>query len=347
MGSNSVLAGAAAARKFTIGSCALLAAAVVWAAAAHGATPGRGLLRDGSFLLRVDGRLMTSDSSGEGGYLFVIDSNITDGLTVVTAGTRLGLLPSAALERMVDDFAARGETQYRISATVTRYGKENFLFVRAAFSLVKDIIPAKIKVEEVNQPDVKAIEPPTVKPVKIEGVNEPNAGGSEAESLKEGSGVNAPNDVLAVPNEVLEKLAKHKIFRPVAPVVKVKPVESGVKDMNQPKDVNVVWVEEQPLIPKQNSLLTGRVGLIRGLAQSRWQVGWDLRFEPDSFGRSLEPGEYELLPCEALETALGVRAAEADRVRFRAAGFVTEYMGKKYLLLQRATRVYSYQNFGR
>jgi hypothetical protein len=212
---------------------------------------------------------------------------------------------------------------------------------------VKDIAPAKIKVEEVNQPEVKAIEPPTAKPVKIEAVDEPNAGSPGAEAPREGPGVNAPNDVLAVPNEVLEKLAKHKMFRPVAPVVKVKPVESGVKAMNQPRDVNVVLVEEQPLIPKQNSLLTERVGLIRGLAQGRWRVGWDLRFEPDSFGRGLEPGEYELLPCEALETAMGVRAADIDRVRFGAAGFVTEYMGKKYLLLQRATCVYSYQNFGR
>jgi hypothetical protein len=41
------------------------------------------------------------------------------------------------------------------------------------------------------------------------------------------------------------------------------------------------------------------------------------------------------------------RAAIPEPVRFKIAGVVTKYKGEKYLLLQKATRIYGHGNFAR
>jgi hypothetical protein len=70
-------------------------------------------------------------------------------------------------------------------------------------------------------------------------------------------------------------------------------------------------------------------------------------FVPDALGWNVAGIRYELLPCRALEQAEQQLAAWPEPVRLKVAGVVTEYQGKKYLLLQRAIRVYNYGNFGR
>mgnify|MGYP001160590122 CR=1 FL=1 len=70
-------------------------------------------------------------------------------------------------------------------------------------------------------------------------------------------------------------------------------------------------------------------------------------FVPDGLGRNVAETRYELLPCSALEQAERRLAAFPQPIRFNVAGLVTEYQGRKYLLLQRAIRVYNYGNFGR
>jgi hypothetical protein len=69
-------------------------------------------------------------------------------------------------------------------------------------------------------------------------------------------------------------------------------------------------------------------------------------FVPDGLGWNVSKTRYELLPCGALEQAEKRLAAFPQPIRFNVAGLVTEYQGKKYLLLQRAIRVYDYGNFG-
>lgn len=69
-------------------------------------------------------------------------------------------------------------------------------------------------------------------------------------------------------------------------------------------------------------------------------------FVPDGLGRNVSQTRYELLPCSALEQAERRLAAFPQPIRFNVAGLVTEYQGQKYLLLQRAIRVYNYGNFG-
>lgn len=69
-------------------------------------------------------------------------------------------------------------------------------------------------------------------------------------------------------------------------------------------------------------------------------------FVPDALGRNVATEEYGLLPCRALERAEQRIAAWPEPVRLQVAGVVTEYRGKKYLLLQRVIRAYNYGNFG-
>ena len=68
-------------------------------------------------------------------------------------------------------------------------------------------------------------------------------------------------------------------------------------------------------------------------------------FVPDAFGWNVGKTRYELLPCGVLEQALQTQAASPERIRFSVAGLVTEFKGKKYLLLQRTIRAYGHGNF--
>jgi hypothetical protein len=70
-------------------------------------------------------------------------------------------------------------------------------------------------------------------------------------------------------------------------------------------------------------------------------------FEADALGRGVEKFTIKLLPCEKLEDAMTQVRSESNPVRFNVAGILTKYKGEQYLLLQKATRMYSYGNFGR
>ena len=67
----------------------------------------------------------------------------------------------------------------------------------------------------------------------------------------------------------------------------------------------------------------------------------------DSLGRNIQNVTFEILPCEALSIAQRKQATEPEQVRLKIAGIITKFQGRNYLLLQRAKRVYSYQNFHR
>jgi hypothetical protein len=69
-------------------------------------------------------------------------------------------------------------------------------------------------------------------------------------------------------------------------------------------------------------------------------------FIPDAFGRNVSEFCYQLLPNQLLQQAEQQVAAWPEPTRLMVAGLVTEYRGRRYLLLQRVIRVYSHGNFG-
>lgn len=127
--------------------------------------------------------------------------------------------------------------------------------------------------------------------------------------------INEPNDALTIPQEIIAKLETRKIVR-----------------MEQLK---------KGLELKTDAILADRTGfIVKG-------PGKQFIFTLDALGWNIQRFSIRLLPCGVLEQTQWRQYAEPEQLRFNVAGIVTQYKGQNYLLLQRATRMYSYGNFGR
>lgn len=253
-----------------------------------GAAPARGLepapVPDGFGLMGVDGKLTGENETNR--WFFEFDDDVSSRLGQINAGTRLEVLPSGALEKMIANLQEYPDVSYRLWGKVTKYGQKNYIF--ADYFL---------PISEVTKP----------KPTTTQESQQESATADKSEIT-----INEPNDELAMPEEIIAKLQSRKIIR-------VEQLSKGLK-------------------LKQDSILADRTGFIRDAEDG-------LVFAFDALGRNVGTIQLRLLPCEILERAQRQQAVEADTVRFKVAGIVTEYKGQYYLLLQRAIRVYSYGNF--
>ena len=144
------------------------------------------------------------------------------------------------------------------------------------------------------------------------------------------------------PNEPIQE-------SPEKPAVSVAVEPNGAPPI--PSEVAEMLKNRQPLRGPQRPATTGPSQMaptrmladVVGFIQQRQDRAV---FVPDALGLSVSGVEYELLPCATLEGAQRLEAASPDRVRFSVAGLLSEYKGKKYLLLQRAIRAYSFGDFG-
>jgi hypothetical protein len=270
--------------------------------AAFGAKSARkSLLRDGLVLMGVEGKLTAPDSNNAsarkstGRWFFELASDISDGENLVRMGTKLELLPSATLERMIADARNRPEPAYKLKAKVTKYRGDNYVFPISFLPLA----------------GTQKTKPDRDKPV------EP----APTEDGKPQAPVGDPNDVVTLPKEMIEKLDNTKISR--------RPPETGPGTKG--------------LQSKRDSILVNRIGLLQDAG--RWAPCVKRGFGFDAFGRNIRKTSLGLLPCEALERAERRQSAEVDRLRFKVTGIGTGYEGRRYLLLHKATRVYSHGNF--
>ena len=245
-------------------------------------------LRDGLVLTGADGKL-TKAGSNEG-WFFEFDSDVSNDRGQIHAGASLELLPSTALEKMTDDANNRSNADYRLWARVTRYKGRNFIFPIYFLPLSKTSEPQSLTPQKSQQQETK----PTI---------------------------NEPNDALAIPKEIIEKLKPRKIVRTAQ-------LRKGLE-------------------LKTDCILANRTGFIRNSGHRARGTGHELSFVLDALGRNVQQISFLLLPCQALERAQRTQSAEAEPVRFKIAGILTRYKGNHFLLLERATRVYSHQNFGR
>jgi hypothetical protein len=145
-------------------------------------------------------------------------------------------------------------------------------------------------------------------------IDKPAGQQGQAGGAKKTTSINEPNDILSIPDEIAAQL----------------------------KTSEVLPAQEAPagLQLKQDTIYANRVG--RVVEKDGKYV-----FEPDGLGRGIERFEIALLPCQNLEEAIAQVRGESNPVRFSVAGILTRYKGQQYLLLQKATRAYSYGNFGR
>jgi hypothetical protein len=276
-------------------------------------TAGETSLRDGSILTGVDGKLARPESGERSTWspdrcFFEFDSDVNDGHGCVKAGASLELLPSTTLEKMIVDAERRSGNNYRLWARVTKYKGRNFVFPTYFLALGEMSAPGAAKLQESQQQETKPEEKGTVEPA-----------------------INEPNDVLSIPQEIIEKLKTRRIVR----TERFGESPRAIKDVGKEAPG-----EAKRRKLKRDSMLADRIGFI---GKSRGEVGFVL----NALGRNDRQVWFGLLPCEALERAEGEQSKEVERLRFKVAGIVTEYKGRRYLLLQKAVRVYSHGNFGR
>jgi len=211
---------------------------------------------------------------------------------------------------MIADVNERSAADYRLWGWVTKYKGRNFIFPNYFFPLGK-----------LSRPQPQAPPKPRQKGRK------PTEGPSAKES-KQQPAVSEPNDVLAIPQEIIEKLRTGRIVRP----------EKLGRTPKAKKEV-IDSVKKTKL--ERDFILADRTAFLVEQDDGRFL------FVLDAFGRNVRPASLRLLPCEVLELAEQRQSAVPEPVRFKIAGIITKYKGEDYLLPQKATRVYSHQNFDR
>lgn len=292
----------------------LIVAIIVFVAKATEA----GGLQDGFVLKGIDGEVSGPDANG--GRVFKFSADVNDGKDIVKAGTNLELLPSVTLEKITADFNERSAAGYRLWGRVTRYKGKNFIFPIYFLPLSKINQPAQLP----QAPQVSEQESATAEigPAK------------ERESAGD---VNEPNDVLSIPQDVIERLQKKRVAQPAI---------SGPEDVKAAEHRPAITEDSKRLEPekerefKQDTILADRTALFVK------QSDGHLVFVLDALGLNAPQVSLQALPCEALELMEQRQPAQEEAVSFKIAGIMTKYKGRYYLLLQKATRAYSYGNFG-
>ena len=272
------------------------------------------LLRDGFVMMGVDGNLIGPDSNDV--WFFELTSDVNDYRTVIKAGTRLELLPSSALEKMTADKKMRTTATYRLwNSRVTKYKGRNFIFPGFFMPLSK---AGKSEPETSQEPAEK------------------QSGREREQQLA----LDEPNDVLALPQEVIEKLRARR----ETTVISKKPIADSNEisvDESQPTTEKEKLPDARRYTQSPDSIFVDRTAFLVEQNDGRFL------FMPDALGRNVQKLSLHLLPCAALELTELKKAAEPETVRFKIAGIMTKYKGDNYLLLEKATRTYSYGNFGR
>jgi len=279
------------------------------------------LLRDGFVLRSVDGKVSCPDSNDV--WFFEIESDVSDDRVVVKKGTSLQLLPSTTLEKIAADITERSDTAYQLWGTVTKYKGRNFIFPVFFLPLSK-----------IKEPQPQTSPPQVPQQQKSEPNETPPVVKDNGEPI-----INEPNDILAVPQEILKILEARR-----TETSKRRAGETLKRPAVQPTR------QETGQALQQDTVIVNRTGFIlsREMRDSyRPERNTQYGFVFDAFGRNIPKESCRLLPCEALEHAEQRQSAELETLQFQIAGIVTEYKKQNYLLLQKATQVYSYGNFAR
>lgn len=138
------------------------------------------LLRDGFVLTGVDGKVSADGDK----CFFEVDRDVTDDRAQVKAGSKIQMLPSSGLEKIVADKAENPRGAYRLfNAMVTKYKGRNYLFCDYFVPLVGGEQDADEVTSDPNEATVEIT-------------------------------INDPNDAVVIPQEILEKLKTKRIIRP-------------------------------------------------------------------------------------------------------------------------------------
>jgi len=283
-----------------------------------GAQPAaRTLLPETAVLDRVDGRLLHVDANDT--WLFELTMDVKTPDYQLPAGVRFVLLPSVTLARLIADVNDRVAPRYRLSARVTRFRGKNYLYPTYYLPL------SKFKDDQSPEDGGPKAQDDGTHPQSP--IRNPQSGLPE----------------LAIPPEVLEQLKKQRPLRGPRRSAQAQPKPVQGSERVLADCVGRIESAQKSVVSSPLSVPSGQSPTDN--RQRKTENSWV--FVPYALGWNLGSVRYELLPSAALEEALQKQAQVVDPIRFNAAGLVVEFQGKKYLLLQRATIVYNYGNFGR
>ena len=285
------------------------------AGAGLGAQPtATGPLPEATVLNDIDGQFFPLEAKNAWGFELMADVQ-SDGRRL-GAGTRLRLLPCAVLERLIADVNDRYTPRYRLSARVSQYEGTNYLLPTYFLPLSKfrgdGAAPDTGPAAQGEKPTRETILPPS-------------------------------DPELTIPPEIIAKLKDRPPLR--GPLRK--PTDSRtVTRLDRPPDR--MLVNQVGRIEAESVEASERTGT-EPPPQARFHAFTLPRFYfiPYALGWNVSPVRYELLPCSVLERVREMQRRSMQPLRFNVAGLVTEFQGRQYLLLQRATPVYNYGNFGR
>ena len=149
----------------------------------HAQVKQHNLLRDGSILRGASGKLIASDSNDS--WFFELSDDISENGTILKTGTKLQMLPSSALELMIEHVKNHVPATYQLwNAKITKYKGKNYIFP----SVFVPVNPPE-EPSEPNQADIDS------------NTNE----NQSDENDKEDSITYDANDPLAIPPEVLQQ----------------------------------------------------------------------------------------------------------------------------------------------
>jgi len=289
------------------------------------------LLSDGSLIAGIDGKVAADTENGE--WFFQLQEDVNGHLGRVQAGAKLRLLESSTLEQLTYDFKERSRGEYKIWARVTSYEGRNCLFpvYYIPLSGLKksqqelENLKQKVEAKPAEQEQVEK-KPVKTKPKKQQTNNEPN--------------LSEPEDEVVIPEELMEKFKTRKTFQPEQ--FTKKQTQKKNKKVDAKTEGNSELTEEQKLKEievEQDRILADRVAILQKSSHGGYE------FVLDGLGWNVSKVSFKVLPSQVLELAQRRQGNVPVTIRFKISGIVTVYKGELYLLLQRAVRTYSYQNF--
>ena len=259
------------------------------------------------------------------------------------------LLPCQLLEQIESFSEGSPPPVLLVSGETTWYHKRSFLLLRQAFAdegdatpvappsprpgRVTSVTPASAPPVTVTPPSVPPV-PTGVKPppVSVSDLGSEKAPDANAASRPAPSGdsnarassmpataASGPGEV--DPEEIIRRLAGQRPGKSL-----------GVRRMpdSQPVAPSVAPVSTQPAVASaRGTMLVDRVMQISPDEKSGWWAG---HFLGDN---TLREPPVRLLPCSLLEDAENQVAASPRHLQFRVSGEMTEYKGRRYLLLRK------------
>jgi len=138
------------------------------------------LLRDGFTIMGIDGKVSACGDK----WFFEIYRDISDGRSVLNAGTQIEMLKSAGLEKMLAQITEKSSSSFRLyNAMITTYRDRNFIYCDYFVPLAAETTDTQVKTPQANEHKTE---------IKI----------------------NEPNDTVMIPQEIIDRLRTRRIVRP-------------------------------------------------------------------------------------------------------------------------------------